>query len=95
MGYGGHGCLQRVCVVQIHIGAVLACTEVALLALAGCEDCCLSPCHLVLAAQISRRAWSGNPNARFAVDKETKANPHMRVTVAYGADPALLDALVS
>ncbi len=44
--------------------------------------------------QISRRAWAGNDNARFAVDKEARHNPTMRVTMAFKADAELLSALV-
>jgi hypothetical protein len=55
----------------------------------SCVACVFPPC------QISRRAWAGNENARFAVDKETKHNPSMRVTMAYGADPDLLASLVA
>lgn len=44
--------------------------------------------------QISRRAWAGNDNARFAVDKEARHNPTLRVTMAFKADEGLLASLV-
>jgi hypothetical protein len=48
----------------------------------------------VVVMQISRRAWAGNDNARFAIDKEARHNPTLRVTMAFKADEDLLASLV-
>ena len=42
---------------------------------------------------VSRRAWSGNDNADFAIRREMERTPGLRVTLAEHADAALLDSL--
>lgn len=42
---------------------------------------------------ISRRAWAGNGNANFAIDREMERTPGLVVTIANVADDSILDNL--
>jgi hypothetical protein len=44
--------------------------------------------------QIARRAWAGNSNAKFAIDREAKEHKLLKFTVPYTADADLLKSLV-
>ena len=44
---------------------------------------------------IARRAWAGNPAARFAIERAERAEPRMRVTRCHGADEGIVDRAIS
>jgi urocanate hydratase len=43
---------------------------------------------------VARRAWAGNPNARFAAQEAMKAEPRMKLTLPEIADEAMIEALM-
>lgn len=44
---------------------------------------------------VARRAWAGNDNAIFMVDREMQTNPNFKVTMPIPCDSALLDLVCS
>jgi len=59
-----------------------------------CDRRSVSMLHWDVCNGIARRAWAGNSNAKFAVEKEMREHKLMRVTVPYAADADLLKSLV-
>lgn len=49
-----------------------------------------------MSVEVARRCWSGNENAREAIQQSMQANESLRVTLPYTIeDPLLLVTLVS